>query len=486
MVSRLSPLAVVLTSRPRRVMPLAAAFALWPLVAAAQSPLAADPAADERLPAPPPVAAPARPPDPASDAATGEAPLPATSEQPADSQAVLAAEVEELKRRLEILAAELERWRAGEEELALSERRRRALGLAPSAAAAYRRREGVSIAGYGEVLLERFAQRLESGTVSPKGAQLDMLRAVLYAGYRFADRVVFNSELELEHANEISVEFAYVDYFVHPALTIRGGMVLLPLGFVNEFHEPTVFLGARRPETETRLIPSTWRENGVGLLGTLGPVDYRAYLVNGLNATGFAADGLRGGRQKGSRARASDVAFAGRLEVTPTVGVLLGAALYTGGADQDQILLDGRPIEVTTTIGEIHGQIQIRGIDLRALYARGAVDGSLELSRARGLTVTNAVGRRQQGGYVQIGYNLLAPFRERAALTPYYRFERLDTHAQVPAGFVRDPARDASFHTVGVEFRPLDGVVVKADYQVVRNRAHTGRNQFNLALGYAF
>ena len=116
-------------------------------------------------------------------------------------------------------------------------------------------------------------------------------------GYRFDDRFLFNAEIEIEHANEISVEFAYVDYLLNDALTIRGGMVLVPLGLVNDFHEPTVFLGARRPQTERRIIPTTWRKNGVGVLGSAGPIAYRAYLLNGLDATGFSAQGLRGGRQ---------------------------------------------------------------------------------------------------------------------------------------------------------------------------------------------
>lgn len=133
-----------------------------------------------------------------------------------------------------------------------------------------------------------------------------------------------------------------------------------------------------------------------------------------------------------------------------------------------------------------HGQAQLRGIDLRGLYARAFLGGSGELSRARGFSSTNAVGSRLEGGYVQLGYNVFAPYTDRVALMPYYRFERLDTHARVPAGFVRDPARASTFHTIGLEFKPAIGIVVKADYQIGRNQAGTGRNQFNLALGYAF
>ena len=75
--------------------------------------------------------------------------------------------------------------------------------------------------------------------------------------------------------------------------------------------------------TERRIIPTTWRENGVGVLGSVGPFAYRAYLLNGLDATGFSPEGLRGGRQKGSRALASDFGFAGR----PTTRRLADASI---------------------------------------------------------------------------------------------------------------------------------------------------------------
>jgi len=418
------------------------------------------------------------PPDqPDSDAATDDEP--ATADQQA-------AELAELRRRIDVLADEIEQLRSGEEpEEDLTDARRQALGLAPSAASAYRS-TGVSFAGYGEMLFENPAGENQRGAPVAGGSQLDFLRAILYAGYRFNDRFVFNSEIEIEHANETSVEFAYLDYLVNDALTIRGGMVLIPLGLVNEFHEPNVFLGARRPQTETVIIPTTWRENGVGVLGVAGPMTYRAYLVNGMAATGFSAGGLRGGRQKGSRARAADLAFAGRLDVTVAPGISAGVGLYAGGSDQGDIIVDGDVVAVKTTIAEVHGQVQMRGFDVRGLFARAALGNAASLNRALGLTGSRAIGDTQVGGYAQIGYDVLSQRGGSIALTPYYRFEAVDTHASLPMGFLADPARDTTFHTVGVELQPIRQIVVKADYQWGRNVAHTGRNQFNLALGYAF
>lgn len=401
------------------------------------------------------------------------------------------AQVEELRRRLDVLAAEVERLRSGEpEQVELTEAQRRALGLAPSAARTYRRAsQGISFAGYGEMLAENFARENESGAAGAPTTRIDFLRAVLYTGYRFNDRFLFNSEIEVEHGNEIFVEFAYVDYKATDNLTVRGGLLLLPLGLVNEFHEPNVFLGARRPETEQRILPSTWRENGAGIVGSLGMVNFRAYATNGFNGAAFRANGLRGGRQRGISARAANMAFSGRVDVTPLPGVFAGVGVYSGGSGQEQVTFNGNALDMQTTIAEVHGQAQIRGFDVRGLFAHATVDDAADASLALGPTVlgaNTAIAEAMQGGYIQVGYNVLSQFRSDLAVTPYVRFERVDTQHRVPTGFTRALAQDGEFKTFGVDFKPIPNVVIKPEYQWITNAAGTGRNQFNVNLGYSF
>ena len=398
------------------------------------------------------------------------------------------ADLEELRRRLDVLAEEVERLRSGEEpELELRDEDVRALGLAPSAAATYERGQGVSIAGYGEMLYENFSSEDQGGRAIGKGSQFDFLRAIIYAGYRFSDKFLFNSEIEVEHADEVFVEFAYVDYLAHEDLGIRGGMLLVPMGLVNEFHEPTVFFGTERPVTEQRVIPTTWRENGGGVYGSVDRVVYRAYVINGLDGSSFSANGIRGGRQKGSKAKASNMAFVGRLDVTPTPGVFVGASLYSGGAGQGEIAVDGRNFDVQTTIFDAHAQAQIRGFDLRGLYARAAIGDAAELNQALGLTGGEGVAETMQGGYVQVGYDVLSQVAvSGVAVTPYVRYEKVNTQATMPAGFERSLSTDNTFTTLGVELKPISNVVLKVDYAWVSNEAKTGVNQFNVSLGYAF
>ena len=404
------------------------------------------------------------------------------------SAAQIEAELEELSRQVQVLAAEMERLRSGESEIEIevSSEEARQLGLGSAAASVYRQDQGVSIAGYGEMLYENFATKNESGASVNKGTQLDFLRAVTYFGYRFNDKFLFNSEIEVEHANEIGVEFAYVDYLAHPALTLRGGLLLVPMGLTNEFHEPNAFLSTRRTETESRLLPSTWRENGFGVVGRAGKFNYRAYVVNGLDAGGFSANGLRGGRQKGSKSQFTDAAFVGRLDVTPVPGVFLGGSFYTGDSSQGQFSSGGQVFSVSTRIAEVHGQAQLRGFDFRGLYARSVLDNADLLNSARSLTGTSGVGEVQAGGYLQVGYNLLSQVRPDVALTPFYRFESLDTQARVASGSLKDATMDRVFHTLGLSFAPIQNVVVKADYQWMVNDGESGVNQFNVALGYSF
>lgn len=414
---------------------------------------------------------------------------PSSVDQPSDDQRPNSQpEIDELRRRVDILADEVEKLRSAEAStIQISDERRRVLGLAPSAAATYgRTTQGVSLAGYGEMLLENFVSENESGAGGAPTTRMDFLRAVVYAGYRFDEKFLFNSEIEIEHAGEIFVEFAYVDYLFTDNLSVRGGLLLLPLGLVNEFHEPTTFIGSRRPEAEQRILPSTWRENGAGLIGSSGRVNFRAYVVNGLNASGFASAGLRGGRQRGIQARAANLAFTGRLDVTPVPGIFAGVGFYNGGSGQEAIVVNGERLDVGTTVGEVHAQAQLRGFDVRGLFARATVDDAGALSAALKLPSTAPVAEQMEGGYVQLGYNVLSQTASTLSMMPYVRVEHVDTQRRVPDGFTRDLSRDGMFRTLGVELKPISNIVLKTEYQWIANEAGTGRNQFNVNLGYSF
>ncbi|HEB78492.1 MAG TPA: hypothetical protein ENI90_08200, partial [Methylothermaceae bacterium] len=213
-------------------------------------------------------------------------------------------EVKELKRETSILAQELEKMRT---LLVIPEepKYKSMYGLGPAASKVYQVTKGLSIGGYGEGRYQIFTDD-QNG----RRDNADFVRLVLYTGYKFSDWILFNSELEFEHATtgksgSVSLEFAALDFFLDPRVNIRAGMVLIPMGFINPIHEPPFYFGNNRPEVERRIIPTTWREIGVGLFGEIFPgLTYTTYVVNGFDARGFSSSGIRAGRQAGSQALA--------------------------------------------------------------------------------------------------------------------------------------------------------------------------------------
>ncbi|MFQ5670387.1 MAG: ABC transporter C-terminal domain-containing protein [Acidobacteriota bacterium] len=402
----------------------------------------------------------------------------------------------ELQRRMEILSREIEKLTIGE---AADEAAGSVHGFGPAASKVYHKKQGVSIGGYGEMLFENPDARRDDG--SPSGAvnAADLKRAVFYIGYRFSDHLLFNSELEFERGTtgkggEASVEFAYLDFLFNEKINARAGLLLMPMGFLNELHEPPVFLGAKRPELERRLIPTTWRENGAGVFGRLGQVSYRAYLVTGFDGAGlkgendgFGAGGLRGGRQKGADALAEDLALVVRADWQLAPGLTLGGAFYTGDSGQGAVAPSTQEtIQARTDILDLHAEWRWRGLEARGLYVHVDLDDADLINDFQGLSGSDSVGAEMNGHYLQVGYDVLSRLKTQQALTPFVRHEEFDTQAEVPSGFLRDPARDVELWTFGMSYKPIENVVLKLDFQNQDNRAGTGTDQWSLAIGWLF
>jgi hypothetical protein len=402
------------------------------------------------------------------------------------------AHLKEIEQKIDVLTKEIEALWIGEAATTVSAPER--YGLGPAAAKVYAKK-GVSIGGYGNVLYENFSSKMQNG--EPSGAEdtIDLQRVVLYFGYKFSDRFVFNSEIEYEHAvaasdkeGEVEVEFAYVDWTRSQSFNLRGGLVLVPVGLLNEQHEPTTFFGARRNNVETFILPTTWRELGVGTYGSSGILTWRAYAVNGLNASGYTADeGIREGRQEGSLAKAKNFAFTARLDATPTPGLLVGASVFTGDSAQGLVDSSGQPFGALTTAWDVHAEYRWRGLTLRGLYAGVSVSDATQVNQVNGFEGDESVGSRLKGWYLVGGFDVLSLVSgARMSLSPYVRYEQYDTQASVPAGYLRNPANDVDLLTFGVAFKPIEQIVVTAEWQKIGNAANTGTNQWNLGLGWIF
>jgi len=352
-------------------------------------------------------------------------------------------------------------------------------GLGPAASKVYSVEQGLSIGGYGEFLFDAPAGGTDTA---------DAQRVVTYFGYKFDDHWVFNSEIEFEHATtssssgattssgSASAEFAYLDYLHTDGFNARGGLLLVPLGFLNELHEPTTYLPASRPVTEQRIIPSTWRENGVGAFGNVSGVDYRVYVVSGLNGSEFTASGFRGGRQKGSRAATNDAAIAARADWVDTPGVIVGGSVYHGQSDQD---LGGLP-DMATTIVEVHADCKVGPWAFRILVARSHVSNAGAFNSITG----ENLAEEMEGSYVEAGYDILSTLAPESdqSLTPFVRYEMIDTQASLPAGFSASGGVDDAILTFGLNYKPIDQIVIKADFQDWDD----GTDRLQLLIGYVF
>jgi hypothetical protein len=412
--------------------------------------------------------------------AAGEARAQAPAAEPAGKDPPRAAEPA-TKDDVRTLAEEVRRLKL---EIAIPDAEYRSFaGLGPAASKVYFVPKGLSLGGYGEITSQSFLDSRVSET--------DLRRVVLYAGYRFSPLVVFNAEIEFEHVRELGVEFAYVDLLFHDAFRLRVGNVLVPIGFVNEMHEPPFFHGVNRPGVERNVIPATWHENGISAHGEVGRLRYKAYLLTGLDPIGrgaSAASWLRGARSDGGEARADD--WAGVVNLTADLGpASVGGTAYLGRSGQGEKAADGSRIRGEVTLLEAHASLAWRGLALRVLGVVGRLGDADEISTALGLSGADVLGSRVVGAYAEAAYDVLPLLASTdQALLPFLRYEYQDLHRAVPAGGVRNPALETDTVVVGLTYKPLPNVVFKADYQRIdpRGAGSPAQDQVNLGAGFVF
>jgi hypothetical protein len=323
---------------------------------------------------------------------------------------------------------------------------------------------------------------------------LDFHRFVLLLSHAFSPRLRFVGELELEHAfvegleesGELELEQAYVDFLLSRRLNLRAGMVLMPVGIINERHEPPVYNGVERPFVDTVIVPSTWFEVGAGVHGDLGRGwRYRAYVVAPLNALEFTADdGIRGGRQKGSEADVRNVAYTGRVEYLGIRRLTLGASVWTGESSFAAPRLD-----TSVTLGEFDARFRRERLELRWQFAQVRIGDAARLNDSLGRTigVSPNVASSLRGFYGEAGYRIWNAGAPRD-LVAFVRYENFDTQFRMPAGFEPLKEFDRDAWVTGLTYYPDPDIAVKADYIFLRNQSglFPSRHLVNLGLGWWF
>ena len=403
----------------------------------------------------------------------------------------------ELERRLERLAAELAEVKA---QLAAMQQQRAT--AAPAAAPATppttaipgviepaaRPAEPATVLGsYGEINYNR-------PTKATQNTQVDVRRFVLSVLHRFDERTKLVTELEVEHAvvsssgaGEVALEQAYVERQLSPAWALRAGLFLVPLGLLNENHEPTAFHGVERNFVETAIIPSTWREGGVQLVGAFdNGVTLQGGLATSFDLTKWDATSGEGREsppasvhQELALAKGRDLAWFGAVNWRGVPGLLLGGGVFSGGATQGQAVASAR-----VTLWDLHARWTPGRWDLAALYSRGSISNTARLN-APLVGHPTLIPARFDGSYVQTAYRLWR--NEGLVLTPFVRWERFNTasrYADLGPGLTPSAGTAERVWTVGATLQVAPGVVVKADSQ--RFGRDKDADRVNLGLGWSF
>lgn len=338
------------------------------------------------------------------------------------------------------------------------------------------REQSTILSGYGEARYTLDTRR--------KNAEASLSRVVLFVGHKFNNKISLFTELELEDAlvvgqegdeagvgkGGISMEQAFLKFNLTPTTYLVAGLFIPRVGFINENHLPTTFNGVDRPFVEELIIPSTWREVGVGIYGGVRGVpglNYSFSLTNGLNSEGFSnGSGIRGGRQLGSAATGLGLGASGSL-LYYINNFRLQASAYIGGSTgvekrvADSLQLNSGSFGNPVMLGEINGQYTNNGWSVRAIVSGINIPNAKNINLAYASNTPSAI----YGGYAEAAYNLLyAKHKDAKSLAVFGRYEYLDMSAELPYNGIKNDANRQHYIVAGITYKPIRGIAIKADY----------------------
>jgi len=272
-------------------------------------------------------------------------------------------------------------------------------------------------------------------------------------------------------------------------LGVRAGLMLVPVGIINPTHEPPTFNGVERPNVEKYLIPSTWRESGIGLYGsTKSGLSYNAYIMAGLKPNDINADeGIREARQSGFESSTANVAFAGRLDYRAGLNLTFGASYYVSTLESE--IEDGNAEAISSLDGALfnlvegHVLYQKNRFEARGLLVYSGINQARDLNTAFG----KGAGQSQFGGYGELAYDILPFFAPATTqkLFAFGRYENYDTQFTTDLTF-DNPENNRTDYTFGFTYKPSSRVAFKADYQLLTSAGNKDIQQLNLGVGYNF
>ncbi|QPJ66332.1 MAG: hypothetical protein G3M78_13385 [Candidatus Nitrohelix vancouverensis] len=359
----------------------------------------------------------------------------------------------------------------------------------------------VSVHGYGEMHING-----EGGAKT----RADNHRFVIGVHAELADWIHLNAEIDFEHAaQELEFEFGYLDFLLSKNLNARAGVVLMPIGYLNENHEPPLFWTVERPEFHQKIIPTTWNASGAGIFGTaMDGVNYRLYVTNslqsirpdstsdvgsgngngGANGRFRASDGIRGGRLQPNNRVMDDIAVSGRLEFTKLYeGLNVGVSFYNGDTTHGFIDEGGN-----TTILEADVRYRKQWFEMNSSIANIDIDDAAALNTFCGAHsgCTTDIAENIFGWNIQAGVHLFQLLGKNTTqdLVPFVLYESIRPQDEMPAGATAtSPTSNFNVVTVGMSYMPVPSVALKMDYSHLDfDRTNATTDKFNLGVAYMY
>lgn len=330
---------------------------------------------------------------------------------------------------------------------------------------------------------------------------LDVHRLVLLFGYRFNERTNFVTEIEFEHVSEVYVEQAFLQYKITNPIQFRAGLLLTPMGIINEYHEPTTYNGVERPVIDHVLTPTTWRELGAGFTGNVieASLRYQAYIMNGFKSYDEGAklsgkNGFRSGRQKGAESFITYPNFAGKVEYYGIRGLNIGLSGYFGKTssslyDEDVLQATKDSSVVGISMVGLDARYIIKGLQLRGQFYYSDIANTKQYNEfTADEGIVNDLGSAMYGYYVEAGYDVFQSMDKISSqLIPFVRYSQYDKHASTMPGLDANSSYKANIITSGIGWKITPGSILKADVQFIKtDDADEYLATFNAGVGIMF
>ncbi len=351
------------------------------------------------------------------------------------------------------------------------------------------RTDRITIGGYGDFQFRQssISERADGGgTPTFQNTRLVLSIAAVLAEKQ---NIIFNSEIEYEFGSrEIDVEQAYVEWKARPEFGFRGGIIVPAIGRFNTFHDSYLNLTTIRPLINQFIIPSAYRDAGVGIRGRFKlphkmKFSYEADLVNGMQGVNADGEPTPFSRLLGQSSAAEPglVAFqaerrrkamVGRVGFSPIPGLEVGVSGYNGHFNEQ-----GSPPQ-SVTILFIDGSYRRGSLVINGEYGRSNIVGGIpRKSPAPPAINLNApqtiaalaefVAQRspgQDGFYLEGTYRFSAPIAKKkldegAYVAPVVRYEVVRLDRTIPDFYL-----NRSRTTIGLNLAPSSTVIFKLNY----------------------